>query len=196
MIRTRRKLGYTLAPLSPGQIIVNPGVVQTIPGATNPYTANAANAAFQAQETMTATAPSQPAAPAAPAYVPPAPAVTPASPTAISTLPGQAQLSAEEMAGNYYYTADIELVQNQLSLYGDTWDSAQSIVNGLYAGGVQPGTVSISMALNAMTGVSSVPGSTTTVSTPSILTNITSWPWYYWAGAAGAAVFLLGGKKR
>lgn len=113
----------------------------------------------------------------------PLPAPTPTAP-APTTAPN-------ETASNYYYVADVELVQNQLRLLGDTWDNADSIVNQLYAQGVQPGTVTIAQAQSLMTGVTA----TTTAATTSSLTDVSSWPWYYWAGAAAAGLFLFTGKK-
>jgi len=120
------------------------------------------------------------------------PAAAPAiAEAAVTTLPTQSQLSAEETPGNFYYTADLELVQNTMDQYGDTWDNAQAIVNGLYAGGVTPGTVTQAMALGALTGITAGSVATTTAASTAVLTDPSTWPWYYWAAGAAGAYFLL-----
>ena len=95
------------------------------------------------------------------------------------------------MPGNFYYTADLELVANTMEQYGDTWDNAQAIVNGLYAGGVTPGTVTQAMALGAMTGITAGSVATTTAASTAVLTDPSTWPWYYWAAGAAGAYLLL-----
>lgn len=120
-------------------------------------------------------------APVIPAATPPAP--TPAAP---------ANYSSAEITGSFPYVADIETVQQEMYQYGDTWDNAQSIVNGLYASGIVPGTVTPAMALSKLTAITA-----TGVSAPaSVLTSPSTWPWYYWAALAGGGFFLFqGGKK-
>lgn len=94
--------------------------------------------------------------------------------------------SSAEVPGSFSYTADIETVENTAAQYGDTWDSPQRIVNNFYAAGVVPGSVTPAMAFSALTGLAGI----TTASTAS-LTSPSSWPWYYWAAAAGIGLFLL-----
>jgi hypothetical protein len=120
-----------------------------------------------------------------PAPVSPAPLTTPPPP---STAP--ANYSAEEIAGSFNYTADLETVQNEMALYGDTWDNAQTIVNSLYSSGIVPGTVTPAIAFSMLTGLLAA---TTTTAPASLLSSVSTWPWYYWAALAGGGLLLLSG---
>jgi hypothetical protein len=124
-----------------------------------------------------------------------APATTgggaPAGPIAVSTVPAG---STVNNCGDFpCSTADIETVQQVMYQYGDTWDNAQSIVSELYAAGIAPGAVTSSMALNSLTGIAA---STTAApaATTAVLTDPSTWPWYYWAGLAAAGFFLFNGE--
>lgn len=115
------------------------------------------------------------------------------TPTPVAAMP--ANYTADETTGNFDYTADIETVTNQLAIYGDTWDNPQAIVNQLYAAGIAPGSVTDAMALQYMTNVSAA---TTATAATAVLSDPTTWPWYYWAGAAalGLALFSGGSSKK
>jgi hypothetical protein len=123
-------------------------------------------------------------------------APTPAAPIPmpVLTLPPAVTIATPSPPSAFDYTADLELVQNTLVQYGDTWDSAQTIVNNLYAAGVQPGTVTASMAVSAMTGISST--APAAVASSVVLSDPSTWPWYFWAGGAAVALFAFSGKQR
>jgi hypothetical protein len=132
-----------------------------------------------------------PASPGPPVVVTPAPVI--AAP--LSTPPpasSTTNYSAQEIAGSFNYTADLETVQNEMNLYGDTWDNAQTIVNDLYSSGIAPGTVTPAIAFSMLTGLAAA--TTTTTSTASLLSSVSTWPWYYWAALAGGGLLLFGGS--
>ena len=127
------------------------------------------------------------AAAAGPAPIPFNPLTNPA-PVSVPT----ANYTASEVAGNFYYNADVELVQNQLDIYGDTWDSAAAIVNNLYANGTQPGTVTLAQALAGMTGVTATGAAATTASSlPSFLLTATGAPNYWLIGGGLLAAYWI-----
>ena len=115
----------------------------------------------------------------------PAP-ITPAQQIAAAAV----NYASYEVPGNFYYTADIELVTNLMSQYGDTWDNPQTIVNNLYAAGTVPGTVTAAQALAAMTGVTGATAATTAAAF-----SLSSVPWYGWAAGGVVALLLFGGRK-
>ena len=115
--------------------------------------------------------------------------------TVVNTLaptPMPAQPVSTASAGSLLTTADIETVADLMLTYGDTSDNAQTIVNKLYAAGVAPGSVTDAIALPYLTGIG-----TTTAATSSgvVLSDPSTWPWYYWAIAAGGAYVLLARKR-
>ncbi len=123
--------------------------------------------------------------PAPPVSNPPATVSTTSSATALSASPPS---SAAAATTGFNYTADLEVVENEMLLYGDTWDDAQGIVASLYAAGVTPGTVTPAQALSQMTAIASA--ASTTASTFSL----SEIPWYGWA-LGGVGVLLLFRKK-
>lgn len=106
------------------------------------------------------------------------------------TTPAPANYSAQEIAGSFNYTADLETVQNEMALYGDTWDNAQTIVNDLYSSGIVPGTVTPAIAFSMLTGLAA--DTATTAAPASLLSSVSTWPWYYWAAALGGGLLLFG----
>lgn len=130
--------------------------------------------------------------PTTPITVTPGPVVPAASTPAPKSAPQN--YSSQEIAGSFNYTADLETVQNEMNLYGDTWDNAQTIVNDLYSSGIVPGTVTPAIAFQSLTGLAAA---TTTATAPaSLLSSVSTWPWYYWAGIAGAGLLLVGGQGK
>jgi hypothetical protein len=86
----------------------------------------------------------------------------------------------------------MEVIENEMYLYGDTWDSAEAIANQLYAAGVAPGTVTPADALQYMTGIATAAATTSTV----VLSEPSTWPWYYWAAGAGAVLLIMSSNKK
>ena len=155
-------------------------------------------AAIQSPQQLVA-AQTQPPPPPAPTMAPPpAPVAIPVTPAPVVPVASPAptpaapvNYSSAEITGSFPYVADIETVQQEMYQYGDTWDNAQSIVNGLYASGIVPGTVTPAMALSKLTAITA-----TGVTAPaSVLTSPSTWPWYYWAALAGGGFFLFAGGK-
>jgi hypothetical protein len=136
------------------------------------------------------------AIPAAAVVVTPAPvfAAPLSTPPPASATNAVTNYSAQEIAGSFNYTADLETVQNEMNLYGDSWDNAQTIVNDLYSSGIVPGTVTPAIAFSMLTGLAAA---TTTTAPASLLSSVSTWPWYYWAAlAAGGGLLLMGGSAR
>lgn len=114
--------------------------------------------------------------------------VTPGVRPAAGLAPSPTNYSSAEIVGSAPYTADLELVQNTMYEYGDTWDNAQTIVDNLYASGTAPGTITSAQALNALTGIAGA--------TVPVAFGLSSIPWYVWAGGAAALFFFAGGSGK
>lgn len=180
---------YNLIPDVPGETIVYNGNTYSWSNGQWVSPGQASITPIQSIPSPTASPVAAPATPiiVTPALVSPAPLVSPPAP---STAP--ANYSAQEIAGSFNYTADLETVQNEMDLYGDTWDNAQTIVNDLYSSGITPGTVTPAIAFSMLSGLAAA---TTTTAPASLLSSIGAWPWYYWAALAGGGLLLLGGGK-
>jgi hypothetical protein len=166
----------------------NPGLTQLAQymGMSTAQTQAWINSSAAATQTPPPVIPPVPPAaiPVAAPVTAPAP-VTPAQQIAAAAV----NYASYEVPGNFYYTADIELVTNLMSQYGDTWDNPQAIVNNLYTMGTVPGTVTQALALTQMTGLAAA----TTATTAATTFALSSIPWYGWAAGGVVALMLFGG---
>jgi hypothetical protein len=208
MIRTlsipgRLRATPSAAPTYAGQVLTNGVAADGLPllgqytAVNGPYglgwqlTSGSPGVATSAPAAITA-----PAAAASPVSVMPSrstvPAVAPS--TTVNVIPAQpvSNYTAAEVPGNLLYTADLETVTNLMSTYGDTSDSAPAIVNRLYAAGAAPGSVTDAMALPYLSSV----GSTAAAASSVVLSEPSTWPWYYWAAGAGALMLVMGGNRK
>jgi len=163
LIRPTRRLGYTAAQLAQLAAECNFGV-NPAGGCNQPTLTQVAQ--FAAAQQLPASGSSSPA-----------PAAPPPASMPSTTAAASAGLS---------YTADVETAASALAAYGDTWDSAQSIVGSLYAAGVAPGTVTPAQAAGYMTGLS-----TTAVMATTPAFSFSEIPWYGWALGAAALLFVV-----
>lgn len=117
----------------------------------------------------------------------PPPALPPTTQTNVSPIS-----ASQSAVWSQATTADYELIENTLSQYGDTWDSATAIQSKLYAAGSTPGTITQSQVLGLMTGTTATAAPSSSLS--SITSSIPTWGWLAIAAAGG--FLLLGGRKK
>lgn len=143
---------------------------------------------------------------ATPAAVVPVPVVPPASPPSGPIGGGVIVVPSPGSAGSGSSfpseTADMELIEQVLSTYSDTWDNPETIASEIYAAGVQPGDVTENLVLNYLTGITTSSETTPAASTgtlqnfvSTIESDFSSFPAWAWMAGAVGLFFLFGGSK-